>query len=1481
MPERKRKKSVGLEETPKNPSPWIRRKVKTDSKDFFYNSASLESSWKEPKENWYKAKLIRVGKKNVERTYYFNPYLHQATYARPKEYSEDTESSRDALYPLKIKKKSSKVSGFPCYDPFSANVFWYDPRTGHRSWTKPHGCKHKYSGLTKRKEEVVTSMRNIKIQEVYQRASERIEKLSKRLSKLKEDVLAKEKKIKHLEEQSSKKKKKVNHTSMNLMASAVRMAFTRKGRSVTSSGAQFKSKDFGPIISFLKSIDLFLYLSEEQYSHIALDLHPLHFKAGEIIVNANDDAGNLLLIEDGIVGVFTDKSNVVDFELDKLPMEDNEDSFGQKINQLYAGNYFGAREIMTKEKYKTTYVAITTCFIFSLNQAVFDRVVLNNNSGSTGYEKLVLSRVSAAPPLSVQTMKKTKRSKKILRYMSKTPIIHIRDTIINANDIRKKANKVEVSSLTNYITACSNLIALKVSNRKAKPVSKALLHLSKAFAPILNFEDILTRILTSLRHVFKTNECNLFKIVNLEAQNEVSNENKMKQAAIALVTDCQVKRHELVGLDDGLVATAINHNEIVSVSSLEFRRYIKQRDMMELYNEVQSVLVCPITTSDDQVVGAIRIMRTELYSSFSSEEQRILSAMADQVAIVVQEDLFREEKGIEYAPVVAFPFEKPSVLVTQFVGDSINSSVTRPKEVLLKFSLYNGDQLLCLPWCLQGSSQSPSVSIVNMSHKASFDIDFADLPRTTVLVIEAFAVDLFSQDHRLRKAIKLSMSIRKLMLSFMDENDIPGSPSVKSSKQDKLFFAKHLSSLEQNQLKSFSNDDRKLFMNALLKDGIPLGWTGVSLFDFEQVFNDGRHTLKFIHTDKFDKNDLLFNPLLDSKVKVRRKNTGVISFQLEKPKLNKALKATIKSDGYRVIYTDVIKEKIRAKNVNQKTMQANKEEKLRVILFSDPLKKLNDEEKQLIKKNVDFLLKEPHSLPRLVESIDFSSRDEVTQLYEYLNEWATPDPLVALNLLGPKIVDYKVRSFAVTGLAVMTDQELTTYMLVLVQCLRFERFLDNALACFLITKSIENPWLVGVSFFWTLNTEIEKLVDEAEAGAGIGSEQNQQLIIRYRIYISLYLKHCRNRRELGHQRYVNRKLVECHQNIQKENTTKNIKLRTAAMKKELEKIKFPARFRLPINNLAWCTGVRLDECSVKSSKKMPFQLSFTTELGESRGSVAEHHDDDVVVIFKVGDDLRQDQLTLTAFSVVDSIWKNEGMDMKLSIYRVVATSNVTGFIEVVKQSKTIAAIQIGESKFKGKILGKVRAAYSAMGKNKMVTLFGDKVDNVKDNFVPSCAGYGVLTYTLGIGDRHNDNMMMTDDLKLFHIDFGHFLGNFKKAYGLPRETAPFVLTPQMVKLMQTAHVYNEFKHQFKKAFQILRQPRNVNLLITLFMLMVFSDITELKDEKDILWIRHKLMVDTKDEVAVPEMEVLIASAQAKISTYVNHLTHIVKHRDNY
>lgn len=62
------------------------------------------------------------------------------------------------------------------------------------------------------------------------------------------------------------------------------------------------------------------------------------------------------------------------------------------------------------------------------------------------------------------------------------------------------------------------------------------------------------------------------------------------------------------------------------------------------------------------------------------------------------------------------------------------------------------------------------------------------------------------------------------------------------------------------------------------------------------------------------------------------------------------------------------------------------------------------------------------------------------------------------------------------------------------------------------------------------------------------------------------------------------------------------------------------------------------------------------------------------LMFKSGDDLRQDQLIIQLIHLMDSQLKRVGLDLCLMPYRVLATSTTTGVMELVLDSRPVSAV---------------------------------------------------------------------------------------------------------------------------------------------------------------------------------------------------------------
>ena len=165
-------------------------------------------------------------------------------------------------------------------------------------------------------------------------------------------------------------------------------------------------------------------------------------------------------------------------------------------------------------------------------------------------------------------------------------------------------------------------------------------------------------------------------------------------------------------------------------------------------------------------------------------------------------------------------------------------------------------------------------------------------------------------------------------------------------------------------------------------------------------------------------------------------------------------------------------------------------------------------------------------------------------------------------------------------------------------------------------------------------------------------------------------------------------------------------------------------------------------------------------------------------------------------------------------------------------------------------------------------------------YVRSCAGYCVITYLLGVGDRHLDNLLLTRTGHFFHADFGFILGRDPKPF------APALkLVKEMVDVMNSSSPnhdqgfwYTRFKSYCFTAFSTLR--KNSSLVLNLFSLMVDANIPDIKIEphRAVGKIMERFCLEMDEEQSLRFFEdLLIESVSAFFPVLIDRVHNIAQY----
>lgn len=159
---------------------------------------------------------------------------------------------------------------------------------------------------------------------------------------------------------------------------------------------------------------------------------------------------------------------------------------------------------------------------------------------------------------------------------------------------------------------------------------------------------------------------------------------------------------------------------------------------------------------------------------------------------------------------------------------------------------------------------------------------------------------------------------------------------------------------------------------------------------------------------------------------------------------------------------------------------------------------------------------------------------------------------------------------------------------------------------------------------------------------------------------------------------------------------------------------------------------------------------------------------------------------------------------------------------------------------------------------------------IMDNYIKSCAGYSVITYILGIGDRHLDNLLLTPDGRLFHIDYGFLLGRDPKPF-----PPPMKLCKEMIEAMggSTSTHYQSFMSHCLLVFRVLRQHYGLWIAILQASNLDFPDALIDAKIKEKFKILPGMSDADSEDLALRELKALIEDSVSALFPQVIETIH--------
>ena len=263
------------------------------------------------------------------------------------------------------------------------------------------------------------------------------------------------------------------------------------------------------------------------------------------------------------------------------------------------------------------------------------------------------------------------------------------------------------------------------------------------------------------------------------------------------------------------------------------------------------------------------------------------------------------------------------------------------------------------------------------------------------------------------------------------------------------------------------------------------------------------------------------------------------------------------------------------------------------------------------------------------------------------------------------------------------------------------------------------------------------------------------------------------------------KLINLISNINNNNIKSDIKNINNFIKNNI--VYIPLHNEQIIDNIS-------EDIIIKNSNTKPLLIKINFKNGTYKS-----------ILFK-NEDLRIDYIISKIILLIKNILNENKIDTNLITYNILPINTTSGLIEIIEDSYTLYDIKKNLN---------LSLQNFILNNNKNQT-----IEIIKRKFSNSLSIYSVITYILGVGDRHLDNIMVTKNGVIFHIDYSFCIGHDPKPF-----FPSMRITDEMIDMIGGLHSndYKKFINNCNIYYNCIRKNTNI---ISLYIFLL-NDINKI------------------------------------------------------